>query len=131
MLRRLILKMLGLAPVQQKLDRRPYVVVRRDVAEKWTDADGRWLAEVMASPRWAKMLRFSDDAICADVLAPNQDPEFVRALVAGRMRERDYQARLAQMVLKPPEVDQERAVDPSLKSTGVDRVSMQMDEEEQ
>ena len=130
MIGKLLLKLL-----QQKLrkpGRGPYVVIRRNVAETWTPEDAMWLNEIMEDYRFQKLLRFSDDAICQDVLENKYDPAYVKAMVAGRLREREYQANHAVSSPAPVAPDPERLDAPEEEARTPEeknRVTVEMNED--
>lgn len=69
------------------------VVVRRDVRVKWTNADAAYLASVLDSGTWRKLMAMSDDSMICDLTATSSvvpDPEFIKAFVRGRVKQLDF-----------------------------------------
>lgn len=130
-------------PKRQKLVRKPYVIIRRDRDEIWTGAERQWLHEMMSNSIWQKLMRFTDDAICMDILEgarESRDPEWIEAMVTGRLRERDYYAKHARVSVKAEPPDPER-LDPGeeggppapdkIVDENDERVTIQMMDEDQ
>jgi len=92
--------------------RRTMVIVRRADAEKWDLADQVWVGEMVNHPVWKKLIRFSEDSICCDVLEFGGQREinhdWLKGFVAGRKAQMDYEVRHGFLSGNAEEPDPER-----------------------
>lgn len=128
------------AQPMKQAGRRPYVIIRRAQDEVWTALERAWLKQVLESPVWQKLMRFSDDSICCDILdGPDkeEDLRWVRGFVAGRKAQIAYQCGMGRVRPIPEPPDPEREPDgagaPVNQAQGegerAERVSMQEQDE--
>jgi len=62
-------------------------VIRREIPVMWTNADRAYLAQVMDTDTWKKLMVRCEDSIVADLLGGPEtdlDPERIRATVAAK-----------------------------------------------